>query len=85
MTAIAGFKAYDLRGRIPTELYEDVAYRVGRGTAEFLKPRRICVGRDIRLSSQTLATALMKGLTQASTSSTSACAAPRACTSPPPT
>ncbi len=65
MTAIAGFKAYDLRGRIPTELNEDVAYRVGRGTAEFLKPRRICVGRDIRLSSQTLATALMKGLTDA--------------------
>ncbi len=65
MTAIAGFKAYDLRGRIPTELNEDVAYRVGRGYAQFLTPRRVCVGRDIRLSSQTLAAALMRGLTDA--------------------
>ena len=65
MTAIAGFKAYDLRGRIPDELNEDVAYRVGRGYAQFLNPRRVCVGRDIRLSSQTLATALIRGLTDA--------------------
>ena len=45
------FKAYDLRGRIPDELNEDVAYRVGRGYAQFLQPRRVVVGRDIRLSS----------------------------------
>jgi phosphomannomutase len=60
---IAGFKAYDLRGRIPDELNEDVAYRVGRGTAQFLQARRIVVGRDIRLSSATLTDALCQGLT----------------------
>jgi phosphomannomutase len=59
---IAGFKAYDLRGRIPTELNPDVAYRVGRAYAEWLKPKRVIVGRDIRLSSQELCTALTRGL-----------------------
>lgn len=63
MTAIAGFKAYDLRGRIPDELNEDVAYRVGRGYAQFLSPRRVVVGRDIRLSSLGLTDALCRGLT----------------------
>ena len=51
---IAGFKAYDLRGRIPDELNEDVAYRIGRAYAEFLKPKKVIVGRDIRLSSEEL-------------------------------
>jgi phosphomannomutase len=62
VTSIAGFKAYDLRGRVPEELNEDVAYRVGRGYAQFLAPHRIVVGRDIRLSSPALATALTRGL-----------------------
>ena len=59
---IAGFKAYDLRGRIPTELNPEVAYRVGRAYAEWLKPKRVVVGRDIRLSSQELCTSLVQGL-----------------------
>lgn len=62
MSAITCFKAYDLRGRIPTELNQDVAYRVARAYAEFLKPRRIVVGRDIRLSSAELAGAVLRGL-----------------------
>jgi phosphomannomutase/phosphomannomutase/phosphoglucomutase len=65
VTSISCFKAYDLRGRIPTELNEDVAYRVGRGYAQFLAPRRVVVGRDIRLSSAALADALCRGLTDA--------------------
>ena len=60
--SIQGFKAYDLRGRIPNELNEDVAYRVGRAYAEFLKPKRVIVGRDIRLSSELLGKALEQGL-----------------------
>jgi phosphomannomutase len=60
---IAGFKAYDLRGRIPDELNEEVAYRVGRGYAQFLSARRVVVGRDIRLSSASLTEALCRGLT----------------------
>jgi phosphomannomutase len=59
---IQGFKAYDLRGRIPSELNEDVAYRVGRAYAEFVKPKKVIVGRDIRLSSELLGKALEQGL-----------------------
>ena len=62
MKPITCFKAYDLRGRIPGELNEDVAYRVARGYAQFLNPRRIVVGRDIRLSSNELADAVCRGL-----------------------
>ena len=63
MNLITCFKAYDLRGRIPTELNDDVAYRVGRGYAQFLTPKRVVVGRDIRLSSAGLTDALCRGLT----------------------
>ena len=63
MSAITCFKAYDLRGRIPGELNDDVAYRVARGYAEFLSPKRVVVGRDIRLSSGGLADAVCRGLT----------------------
>ncbi|HEU4486901.1 MAG TPA: phosphomannomutase CpsG [Povalibacter sp.] len=62
MPAIAGFKAYDYRARIPSEFNPDVAYRIGRAYAEYLKPRRVVVGRDIRLSSQELCGALTRGL-----------------------
>ena len=64
MSAISCFKAYDLRGRIPTELNDDVAYRVGRAYAEFLSPKKVVVGRDIRLSSEGLTDALCRGLTE---------------------
>jgi phosphomannomutase/phosphomannomutase/phosphoglucomutase len=65
MPAITGFKAYDYRGRIPGELNPDVAYRIGRGYAAFLKPRKVVVGRDIRLSSDELCSALTRGLLDA--------------------
>ncbi len=56
------FKAYDVRGRIPDELNVDLAYRIGQAYAGFVKPRRVAVGRDIRLSSSELAGALIRGL-----------------------
>ena len=62
MPAISGFKAYDYRGKIPGELNAGVAYRIGRAYAEFLKPKRVIVGRDIRLSSYELCDALTNGL-----------------------
>jgi phosphomannomutase len=62
LKSITCFKAYDLRGRIPSELNDDVAYRVARGYAQFLNPKRIVVGRDIRLSSAELADAVCRGL-----------------------
>ena len=60
---ITCFKAYDARGRVPDELDEDIAYRVGRAYAEFIDPRQVAVGRDVRQSSETLFDALTRGLT----------------------
>jgi phosphomannomutase len=59
---LAGFKAYDLRGRVPDELDEELAELIGRAYARFLRPKRVAVGRDMRLSGPALVTALTKGL-----------------------
>jgi phosphomannomutase len=56
------FKAYDVRGRIPDQLNEDIAYRIGRAYAAFLQPAKVVVGYDIRLSSLAICTALTRGL-----------------------
>lgn len=58
------FKAYDIRGRLPDELNEEVAYRIGRAYAAYLQPQKVVVGRDVRLSSEALCAALAKGLTE---------------------
>ena len=39
------FKAYDVRGRIPDQLNEDIARRIGRGFARVIKPRTVVVSR----------------------------------------
>jgi phosphomannomutase/phosphomannomutase/phosphoglucomutase len=65
MQKISCFKAYDVRGRVPDELNEDLAYRIGRAYAAFLSPARVAVGRDIRFSSLPLTEALMAGLNDA--------------------
>jgi phosphomannomutase/phosphomannomutase/phosphoglucomutase len=62
MTNLTCFKAYDIRGRLPDELNEDIAYRIGRGYAEYLRPSRVVVGRDVRPSSAALCDALANGL-----------------------
>ncbi len=59
------FKAYDVRGRVPEELNPESVYRIARAYADWLRPRRVAVGRDIRLSSAELATALIRGLNDA--------------------
>jgi phosphomannomutase/phosphomannomutase/phosphoglucomutase len=59
------FKAYDIRGRLPDELNTDIAYRIGRAFAEYLQPRRVVVGRDIRLSSDEISDAVIQGLVDA--------------------
>ncbi len=61
-TELACFKAYDIRGRIPDELNEDLAYRIGRAYAALLQPRRVAVGHDVRLTSPALSAAVAKGL-----------------------
>ena len=59
------FKAYDVRGQIPNELNPDICYRIGNATAEYLDAKRIVVGRDMRLSSNDFADAVIEGLTDA--------------------
>ncbi len=56
------FKAYDLRGRIPDELNNDLAYRIGRAYARYIQPEKVVVGHDIRLSSPEICDALTEGL-----------------------
>ena len=56
------FKAYDVRGRIPDQLNEDIAFRIGRAYATYLKPKRVVVGYDIRLTSKSICQALTDGL-----------------------
>src|SRR6476469_2998505 len=59
------FKAYDVRGLYPGELDEEGAYAIGRAYVEQFEPSRIAVGRDMRLSSPTMAKALIDGATAA--------------------
>lgn len=57
------FKAYDLRGRVPDQLNEDLAWRIGRAYVSVTGARKVIVGHDIRLTSPMLSAALADGLT----------------------
>ncbi|MGL4603769.1 MAG: phosphomannomutase CpsG [Iodobacter sp.] len=65
MTQLTCFKAYDIRGKLGTELNEDIAYRIGRAFGQLLKPARVALGGDVRLTSEALKLALAKGLMDA--------------------
>ena len=58
------FKAYDVRGRVPDQLDADLAELIGRAYAQLVRPRRVAVGHDVRLTSPTLTEALCRGLTR---------------------
>ncbi len=62
---LSAFKAYDIRGRIPDELNADLVYQIGRAYAAYVKPKKVAVGRDIRLTSAEFAVELIRGLTDA--------------------
>lgn len=62
MEKMSCFKAYDIRGKLGTELNEDVAYRIGRAYAQFLNAKRVVVGGDVRLTSESLKLALANGM-----------------------
>lgn len=62
---IDAFKAYDIRGQIPNQLNPDICYRIGNASAEFLDAKSVVVGRDMRLSSEEFAGAVVRGLTEA--------------------
>ena len=59
---VTGFKAYDVRGRVPDELNEEIAYAIGRAYSQRIKPKHVVVGHDIRLSSPSITDALIQGL-----------------------
>ena len=61
------FKAYDIRGELGTELNEDIAYRIGRAYGQYLKPTKMVVGGDVRLTSEALKLALARGLQDSGT------------------
>ena len=62
MSELTCFKAYDIRGQLGTELDEEVAYRIGRAFAEFLQPKNVVLGGDVRLTSEELKQALARGI-----------------------
>jgi phosphomannomutase/phosphomannomutase/phosphoglucomutase len=62
MSTLSCFKAYDVRGRVPDELNEALAYEIGQAYSALVAPKRVAVGRDIRHSSVPLQAALMRGL-----------------------
>ena len=67
MTVLTCFKAYDIRGKLGEELNVDIAYRIGRAFGEYLKPKKVVLGGDVRLTSEELKQALANGLMDAGT------------------
>ena len=65
MTTLTCFKAYDIRGKLDTELNEDIAYNIGRAYGQIYQPKTIVIGCDIRLSSEGLKQATIRGLNDA--------------------
>ena len=65
MTKLTCFKAYDIRGKLGTELNEEIAYKVGRAYGQIYQPKTVVVGCDMRLSSEGLKQATMRGLNDA--------------------
>ncbi|MBS0857089.1 MULTISPECIES: phosphomannomutase CpsG [unclassified Tatumella] len=61
------FKAYDIRGKLGAELNDDIAYRIGRAYGEYLKPKKMVVGGDIRHTSESLKLSFANGLMDSGT------------------
>ena len=65
MEKLNSFKAYDIRGKVPSELNPDLAYKIGRVFAKQVNANKVVVGYDIRKTSIELSEALIQGLTDA--------------------
>ena len=61
----SGFGAYDIRGKYPESINQELAYRVGRVFPEIFSAKKVAIAHDIRLSSPTISDALARGLTEA--------------------
>ncbi|PIR96417.1 MAG: phosphomannomutase [Candidatus Doudnabacteria bacterium CG10_big_fil_rev_8_21_14_0_10_42_18] len=59
------FKAYDIRGKYPSQINAEVVYAIARAYAEFIKPKNVVVGTDMRLCGEEFKQALIKALTDA--------------------
>ena len=59
------FKAYDIRGRVPSELDPELARKIGNAFARFLSAKRLVVGQDMRTHSPPLADAVAEGMRDA--------------------
>ena len=64
MDKITSFKAYDIRGKVPSDLSVDLAYKIGRTYAHYINAKKIIIGYDVRKSSIELSKALAQGLTE---------------------
>ncbi len=62
MKNIPCFKAYDLRGKVPSELNPGLAYNIGRALSDFANAKTAVIGHDIRTSSEEISQALAEGL-----------------------
>jgi phosphomannomutase len=56
------FKAYDVRGVYPEDINSEVAFRIGRALAVYLEVSSVCIGRDMRVSSEEIASGLIDGI-----------------------
>ena len=64
MERLSSFKAYDIRGKVPSELNADLAYIIGKTYPVLINAKKIVIGHDIRKSSEEISAALAKGLTE---------------------
>ncbi|MGI5309283.1 phosphomannomutase CpsG [Rheinheimera sp. WS51] len=62
MQNLSCFKAYDIRGKLGTELDEHIAFCIGRAFAKHLSPKKVALGADVRATSEQLKLALAFGL-----------------------
>ena len=65
MMHLTCFKAYDIRGKLGTELNEEIAYNIGRAYGQIYQPKTIVMGCDVRLTSESLKQATIQGLNDA--------------------
>lgn len=62
MEKIPCFKAYDIRGKVPSELNPDLAYKIGQAFVKLTGAKSVVIGHDVRVSSEELSEALSNGL-----------------------
>ena len=62
MDKIKSFKAYDIRGKVPSELNSELAYKVAVGFAKLTDAEKVVIGHDIRRSSEAISDSVKRGL-----------------------